>query len=271
MNRGRGRPSGSLSGRVYGAGRRTVPWCRWRFPSGWASQWRRPLTRCARREWLGPSPCVREAKEWAADPGAAPEWLPGVWGERMARAAQREYQREQQREQQAMRELAVEQSALEKVKAGKRRFTDDEWLYVQDWAFEAAKGLVRGGPGDEVSGFDYQVLRAVGVDPEDHAAWPIHMGGCDGEGELHCAERIGQVRAERRAAALIESVAKETALREAGFSPGQMVTVWDGQRVGVVAKVNKVSVKVRLVGGQRDQHALVEKNLGACICNGRYI
>jgi hypothetical protein len=107
-----------------------------------------------------------------------------------------------------------------------------------------------------VSDFDYQVLRAVGVDPEDHATWPIHMGGCDGEGQLHCAERIGQVRAERRAAALIESVAKETALREAGFSPGQMVTVWHGQRVGVVAKVNKVSVKVRLVGGQRDQYAL---------------
>jgi len=49
---------------------------------------------------------VREAKEWVADPGSAPEWLPGLWGERMARAAQREYQRKQQREQQAMRELA---------------------------------------------------------------------------------------------------------------------------------------------------------------------
>jgi hypothetical protein len=32
---------------------------------------------------------VREAEEWAADPGAAPEWLAGLWGERMARAADR--------------------------------------------------------------------------------------------------------------------------------------------------------------------------------------
>jgi nucleotidyltransferase/DNA polymerase involved in DNA repair len=88
---------------------------------------------------------VRQAKEWAGDPGSAPEWLSGLWGERMARAAQQEYHREQQREQHAVRELAVEQSALAKVKAGKRRFTDDEWLLVEDWAFRAAKDLVRGG------------------------------------------------------------------------------------------------------------------------------
>jgi len=204
---------------------------------------------------------MRQAEEWTSDPGSAPEWLSGLWGERMVRAAQQEYQREQRREQQAMRELAIEQSALEKVKTGKRRFTDDEWLLVEDWAFEAAKDLVRGGPGGEVSDFDYRVLRVVGVDPEDHATWPVHAGGCDGEGAAHCAERIEQVRARRRADALLESVARETALREAGFSPGQAVTVWHGQRIGVVVKVNKVSVKVRFVGGQRDQYAVVEKNL----------
>lgn len=204
---------------------------------------------------------VSQAREWAADPGSAPEWLSGLWGERMARAAQQEYHRERQREQQAVRELAVEQSALEKVKTGKRRFSDDEWLLVEDWAFEAAKDLVRGGLGGEVGDFDRRVLRVVGVDPEDHATWPVQAGGCDGEGAAHCAERIEQVRAGRRADALIESVARETALREAGFSPGQAVTVWHGQRVGVVVKVNKVSVKVRVVGGQRDQYALVEKNL----------
>ena len=204
---------------------------------------------------------VRQAEEWASDPGLAPEWLSGLWGERIARAAQQEYHREQQREQQAMRELAVEQSALEKVKAGKRRFTDDELLLVEGWAFDAAKDLVRGEPGGEVSDFDYRVLRVFGVDPEDHETWPVHAGGCDGEGALHCAERIEQVRAQRRADALTESVARETALREAGFSPGQVVAVWHGHRIGVVVKVNKVSVKVRLVGGQRDQYALLEKNL----------
>jgi hypothetical protein len=204
---------------------------------------------------------VRQAEEWAGDPGSAPEWLSGLWGERMARAAQQEYHREQQREQHAVRELAVEQSALAKVKAGKRRFTDDEWFLVEDWAFRAAKDLVRGGPGGEVGDFDYRVLRTVGVDPDDHATWPVHAGGCDGEGALHCAERIEQVRAQRRVNALTESVARETALREAGLSPGLVVTTWDGHRVGVVVKVNKVSVKVRFVGGQRDQYALVEKNL----------
>jgi hypothetical protein len=204
---------------------------------------------------------VRQAKAWADDPGSAPEWLSGLWGERMARAAQEEYHREQQREQHAVRELAVEQSALAKVKAGKRRFTDDEWLLVEDWAFGAAKDLVRGGPGGELSDFDCRVLRIVGVDPDDHATWPVHAGGCDGEGTLHCAERIEHSRGQRRADALIESVAREAALREAGLSPGLAVTTWDGHRAGVVVKVNKVSVKVRFVGGRQDQYALVEKNL----------
>jgi hypothetical protein len=66
-----------------------------------------------------------------------------------------------------------------------------------------------------VDDFDYRVLRAVGADPGDHATWPVHAGGCDGEGALNCAERIGQVRAQRRAEALTESVARETALRDA--------------------------------------------------------
>lgn len=200
-----------------------------------------------------------QAKAWANDPETAPEWLLGLLGDRMARAAQEEYRREQRREQQAMRELAAEQSALAKVKAGKRRFSDDEWLYVEDWAFRAAKDLVRGGPDEEMDDLDFHVLRAVGVDPEDHETWPVHMGGCDGEGPLHCAERIEQARAQRRAYARAESAARETALRDAGLSPGRVVTAWYNSRVGVVVKVNRVSVKVRFVGGMRDHYLPVEK------------
>lgn len=206
----------------------------------------------------------RREADRALVPVAVSPWL-GVSVADAARAmrpaAQQEYHREQQREQQAMQELAVEQSALAKVEAGKRRFTGDEPILVQDWAFRAAKDLVRGGPGGQVDDFDYRVLRAAGVDPGDHATWPVHASGCDGEGALRCAERIGQVRAQRRAEALTESVAGETALRDAGLSPGLTVTAWHGRRVGVVVKVNKVSVKVRFAGGQRDQYALVEKNL----------
>lgn len=202
-----------------------------------------------------------QAKAWANDPETAPEWLLGLLSDRMARAAQQEYHREQLREQQAMRELAAEQSALAKVKAGKRRFSDDEWLYVEDWAFRAAKDLVRGGPDEKVDDLDDRVLRAVGVDPDDHETWPVHMRGCDGEGPLHCAERLEQLRVQRRADARAESAAKEAALREAGLSPGLVVTTWYDSRVGVVVKVNRVSVKVRFVGGMRDQYVPVEKNL----------
>lgn len=80
-------------------------------------------------------------------------------------------------------------------------------------------------------------------------------------GPEHCVIRLEQIRAERRVDALIDSVAKETALGDLVLEPGQFVTTWNGARVGVVVKVNKVSVKVRQVGGRADRNAVVEKNL----------
>jgi hypothetical protein len=202
-----------------------------------------------------------EANDWISDPETAPDWFTTLVGERLARAAEAEYRREQAEEQRQLHELAVEQSAWAKVQAGKRRFSDDELVFVHDWAFRAAKDLVRSGPDAGVSDGDRRVLLVVGVDAEDHSTWPVHAGGCDGEGEQHCARRIEQMRAERRVERLIDSVAKETALRDLAPSPGQFVTTWHGARVGMVVKVNKVTVKVRLIGGRGDRYAVVEKNL----------
>lgn len=202
-----------------------------------------------------------QAQQWANDPETAPQWLMQLLGERMAAAAQAEYGRQQDAEQQERRVLAAEQSALAKVRAGKRRFNDDEWVWVQDWAFRAAKELVRGWGEFDVTEFERQVLRAVGVDPDNHHTWPVHAGGCDGVGTDHCAVRLDQIRAERRVDALIDSVAKETALGHLALTAGQFVTTWHGARVGVVVKVNKVSVKVRMVGGRADRNTVVEKNL----------
>jgi hypothetical protein len=160
-----------------------------------------------------------EANEWISGPETAPDWFTTLVGERLARAAEAEYRREQAEEQRQLHELAVEQSAWAKVQAGKRRFSDDELVFVHDWAFRAAKDLVRSGPDAGVSDGDRRVLLVVGVDAEDHSTWPVHAGGCDGEGEQQCA------------------------------------------RVGMVVKVNKVTVKVRLIGGRGDRYAVVEKNL----------
>lgn len=202
-----------------------------------------------------------QARLWAADPDTAPRWLMQLFGERMAAAAQAEYRRLQEAEQRERRALAAEQSALAKVQAGKRRFNDDEWVWVQDWALRAAKQLVRGGDQVTVTDFERQVLRVVDVDPGDHHTWPVHVGGCDGVGSEHCAVRLERLRRERRVDALIDSVAKETALGELALVPGQFVTTWRGARVGAVVKVNKVSVKVRMVGGPADRSTVVEKNL----------
>ena len=127
-----------------------------------------------------------QAKDWIAGPETSPEWFTTLLGERLARAAEQEFRRQRAEEQRQLRELAVEQSALAKVKAGKKRFNDDEWLYVQDRAFRAAEDLARGGAEGEVGDFGRQVLRAVGVDADDHPAWPVHADGCDGNGDVRC-------------------------------------------------------------------------------------
>jgi hypothetical protein len=202
-----------------------------------------------------------DAADWICDPEAAPEWFTTLLGERLARAAEAEYRRQQAEEQRQLRELAVEQSAWAKVQAGKRRFSDDEWVFVHDWAFRATTDLVGSGPQADVSDEEWRVLSATGVDADDHETWPVHAGSCDGAGDEHCAVRIEQMRAERRADALIDSVAKKMALRDLSLSPGQFVATWHGARVGLVVKVDKVTVKVRLIGGQGDRHAVVKKNL----------
>jgi hypothetical protein len=219
------------------------------------------LASAMRAARVGRQLTAAEAADWICDPETAPGWFTTLVGERLARSAEAEYRRQRAAEQRQLRERAVEQSAWAKVQAGKRRFSDDEWVFVHDWAFRAAKDLVRGGPQVQVSDEERRVLEAVGVDADDHSTWPVHAGGCDGEGEEHCAVHMEQMRVERRVDALIDSVAKETALAGLALSPGQFVTTWHGARVGLVVKVNKVTVKIRMIGGRDDRNAVVEKNL----------
>ncbi len=83
---------------------------------------------------IGATAHAHEAMIYARTP-----WLMQLFGERMAAAAQVEYRRQREVEQQRQRVLGAEQSALAKVQAGKRRFTDDEWIWLHDRAFRAAR------------------------------------------------------------------------------------------------------------------------------------
>ncbi len=132
---------------------------------------------------------VTAAVSWIRDPESAPEWFAALRSERLARA-------EAECQCLAGRELAAEQSALAKLQSG-GRFTDEELLHVQDWAWRAAKDLVRDGPEGIPTAEEQQVLWAVGVDAADHSTWPVHAGGCDGAGRQHCLVRIEQIRAQR--------------------------------------------------------------------------
>ena len=202
---------------------------------------------------------VDEVKGWLKNPDQAPGWLNDLRGERLAAAAQTEYRDHLQAEQRELRAITVEQSAARKVESGVpyRRFTDDEQAYLSAWAFDASKSLVRSEP---LADFERQALHLYGIDPDNHETWEIHIGGCDGEGRAHCATRKENLRIERRVESLIESVAKETALREAGFEVGQHVLAWYDSRIGKVVKINRVTVKVRLIG-TKVRGRVEEKNL----------
>lgn len=202
-----------------------------------------------------------EVERWTTDPDTAPEWYTALIGEKIARAAEAEFRRQQAEEAERMRELAAEKSAWDKVLAGKRHFNDREWTYVADWAFRSAKDLVRDGPEGKPSEEERAVLRAAGIDPDNHETWPVHMGGCDGLGRQHCVIRMDEVRIQRRVDSLLTSVEKETTLRELGLAVGDTVTTWRGYRAAKVVKLNRVSVKVRMIGPREEKNAVVERNL----------
>jgi len=202
-----------------------------------------------------------DVDRWTSDPDTAPEWFSTLVGEKLAHAAEAEFRRQQVEEAEQLRELAAEKSAWDKVCAGKRHFNDYEWSYVEDWAFRAAKDLVRDGPEGNASVEERAVLRAAGIDADNHETWPLHAGGCDGYGRQHCAIRIDEVRFQRRVDSLLTSVEKETTLRDLGLAVGDTVTTWHGARAGKVVKLNKVTVKVRMIGPREEKNAVVERNL----------
>jgi hypothetical protein len=202
-----------------------------------------------------------DVDRWKADPDTAPEWFTTLVGEKLARDAEAEFRRQQVEEAEQMRELATEQSAWDKVLAGNRNFNAYEWWYVEGWAYHAAKDLVRNGPEGSASEEERAVLRAARIDADNHQTWPMHMDGCDGYGRQHCVIRIDEVRFQRRVDSLLTSVEKETTLRDLGLAVGDTVTTWHGARAGKVVKINKVTVKVRMIGPREEKNAVIERNL----------
>ena len=204
---------------------------------------------------------LARAQGWMADPETAPEWFSDLVGEKLAAAAQAEFRKVQAEEEHRVDQLQIEQSAMDKLERGVRRFTNAERDYVEDWASHASNNLLHSGPGGEVSEEDRYLLGLVGVNANNHATWWIHATGCEGEGPEHCKTRIEEMHASRRVDALLVSVAKQTALTELALTVGDVVTTWDGARAGVVVKLNKVTVKVRMVGGRADKYVPGERNL----------
>lgn len=194
---------------------------------------------------------------WQNDPESIPDWLATLRGDQLARAAEKEYQNHLEEEKWRLRALVREQSVMEKLRSGGSFFNREEREFVRGIAYQASEYLVSG---EGLNDWELAALKVYRVDPNNHATWDLHLNGCDGLGSSHCHERMEEMRLARRVESLIESVHKETAARE--WSVGQRVSAWYGNRVGRIVKINKVTVKVRMVGNQmRDGNSLIEKNL----------
>lgn len=211
---------------------------------------------------------VAQAKAWKTGHTEMPDWLAPLYAERIAAAAQRAAAEAARQAEAAHQELLRTERVHTKLAAGRTRFNHADMYVVEEIAFTASKELVRGLSPDDLSVTEHSALRACGVDPDDHQTWMLHDGGCDQTGGPDCGTRllaIAQERAAEQQAARFErqlaSMHAEGRIASGEFTVGQPVLTWYESRIGTIAKVNRVTVKVRFVGGFRDGYALVEKNL----------
>jgi hypothetical protein len=83
------------------------------------------------------------------------------------------------------RALLLEERVGRRLRAGARNLRPAEEEIALDWAFRAAKELVRAhtdtcGEYDPeyLTELDAAALRWAGVDPADHSTWMVHRGDC---------------------------------------------------------------------------------------------
>jgi hypothetical protein len=214
-----------------------------------------PLSKPLVQDWLAGASCARGMPAWLSELLAAAA-AQDAGREAQVRAAELEVEH---------RRLLVEERVREKLLAGKRRFRGADLEVVEEWAFEAAKELVRND--GEVDELEAAVLEAVGVDAGIHATWPLHVGSCDGLAGDGCDARIAELAAQRfEEQEATRHERRERSRRDAdliaseAFRVGQPVLAYYDRRAGVVTKINQATVKVKHVGGQSDHYGLVNRN-----------
>ena len=215
---------------------------------------------------------TRMARGFLSGREEMPAWLSELLAASVVQAAEREARAQAEALEVAHRLLLVEERVRAKLGAGERRFHGDERAVVEEWAWEAARELVRND--GEVGELEGAVLRSVGVDAHFHATWPLHVGGCDGAGAESCDARIAELAAQRfEELGAARHERRERAQRDSeliasgAFRVGQPVLAYYGLRAGVVTKVNRVTVKVKHVGATSDHYDLVERNYSPAYLN----
>jgi hypothetical protein len=194
-----------------------------------------------------------------------PDWLSQLLAQHAADAAEQQTRAQAEAVEAEHRRLLVEERVQRKLLAGKRRFHGVELEVIEEWAVYAAKDLIYN-DGD-VGELETAVLRAVGIDTDDHTTWPFHCGGCEGLGGDNCEERAAEMAAQRFEELETDRLKRrERSRRDAernasgAFVLGQPVLAYYDSRAAVVVKVSKVTVKVRHIGWKSNGYELVERN-----------
>lgn len=217
---------------------------------------------------------IAAAREWAKDPSLMPQWLQPLVMETAARKIlvleQRRINAEHDKVEadiRHQRELDRQELIEHRLSQGEKRFSRSDREYVDTLAFSAAKNLARGATLDMLSTMWLTALSINGIDPLNHQTWPVHAGDCNGQG-INCTD--GQREAE--IAKAMDNLdrqqerakwSSDNALQVASgrFEIGQLVSAWCGDRIGMVVKHNRVTVKVRMVGPRAEGYQPIEKTI----------
>lgn len=203
---------------------------------------------------------TNDARSWKVDPGSMPLWLQAV-------ATENALQKLVAAEKLKAGDAAREQRVLAALREGKKMFGDQDLLIVEELAFRASKDLAGGARLDEFNPEELTALSVFGIAPMDHRTWSLHTGGCNGlgancqEGEREAEIAQSMENLERQQERAQWSSDNAQAVASGRFEVGQLVSAWNGDRIGMVVKKNRVTVKVRMVGPKADGYELAERTM----------
>jgi hypothetical protein len=210
---------------------------------------------------------LKMAKGWKKDPVRSPFFYQKIAEDREVAKFQREMRQYEKEQAEENHRKVLQKAIVEKWKKGRlKNLTPDEREIMDDELFSLSKWLIGSTPAEAVEAgfeeFDQAVFAWGNVNLADHRTWLIHSGGCDQDGkEDSCMQRIEFEQASRREENHLRAGLSEISVMTSGLEKGDVVLCWYDSKLGLITKINKVSLTVKLVGSVTSGGTLVKKTL----------